>query len=110
MPKYFEEVKLGPIAAFLPLEPIFRSVVQLFLARIDVLGFVPAYNDKSMTDDVLDDEEEFGIKRAQFRSKICDEESQGGKADTALAALASIAAWFVLFPTLHLLAHTVRAV
>ena len=105
MPALFEGSAVGNLLV-VAIEPGFRSFVQLLLAQINILSFVPVYNNDAVTEEP-NGKNEFGVEKTHFQNGLCNQLSEGGHADTALAAMTSIVAWSVLFPMLHLLLHTV---
>ena len=107
MPAFFQGSAVGTLLTW-AVEPGFRSFVQLFLAQINVFGFVPVYHNEEVTEGPQG-ENALGVEQTQFRNGLCDRLSEGGLADSALALLSSIIAWSVLFPIMHLLLHTVSS-
>ena len=107
MPALFQGSAVGAVL-LRGVEPGFRTFVQLFLAQINVFGFVPVYHNDEVTEDPQG-ENALGVEQTQFRNGLCDRLSEGGHADSALALLSSIVAWSVLFPVIHLLLHTVSS-
>ena len=105
MPALFQGSAVGTLLLS-GIEPGFRTFVQLFLAQINVFGFVPVYHNDEVTEDPQG-ENALGVEQTQFRNGLCDRLSEGGLADSALASLSSIVAWSIIFPILHLLLHTV---
>ena len=105
MPALFQGSAVGTLLTW-AIEPGFRSFVQLFLAQINIFGFVPVYHNDEVAEDPQG-KNVLGVEKTQFRNQVCNRLSEGGHADSALALLSSVVAWSVLFPVMHLLLHTV---